>query len=78
MKILKNSTTGEQRPLIKCGIALCDKVIHIGDDMGYDKNYDVFCKCCSNDMFVKRGTIDNDWISGDGEWEEVEKDEGII
>ena len=72
MKILKNKNTGEEIPLIKCGVSLCDEVIHIGDTMGYDTNYDVFCAECSVDMFVKRGTIDDDWISGDGVWEEIE------
>ena len=72
MKILKNKNTGEERPLIRCGITRCDKVIHIGDAMGYNKNYDVFCEDCSNDLFVARGQIDNDWISGDSGWEEIE------
>ena len=75
MKILKNSTTGEERPLIRCGMSLCDGVIHIGDEMGYDKNYDVFCSECSDDLFVARGTVDDDWISGDTGWEEVEESE---
>jgi len=74
MKILKNSTTGEERPLIRCGITRCNKVIHIGDEMGYNKNYDVFCKDCSNDLFVTRGEVDDDWISGDIGWEEIEEE----
>ena len=72
MKILKNSSTGEERPLIRCNVPLCDEIIHIGDTMGYDKNYDVFCEDCSSDLFVRRGTIDDDWISGDFGWEEIE------
>ena len=72
MNILKNQNTGEERPLIRCGITACNKVIHIGDEMGYDKNYDVFCESCSNDLFVARGQIDDDWISGDEGWEEIE------
>jgi hypothetical protein len=72
-KILKNSSTGEERPLIKCGVPLCGEIIHIGDTMGYDSNYDVFCEGCSDDMFVKRGTIDDAWISGDDGWEEIEE-----
>ena len=70
-KILKNSSTGEERPLIKCGVPLCGEIIHLGDTMGYDSNYDVFCESCSDDMFVKRGTIDDAWISGDDGWEEI-------
>ena len=73
MKILKNKYTNEERPLIKCNVPLCDEIIHIGDTMGYDKNYDVFCNDCSDDMYVKRGIIDNDWISGDDGWEEIEE-----
>jgi hypothetical protein len=73
MKILKNKTTGEERPLIRCGITYCNQVIHIGDSMGYDKNYDVFCESCSDDLFVSRGQIDDDWISGDNGWEEVDE-----
>ena len=73
MKILKNSNTGEERPLIRCNVPLCDEIIHIGDTMGYDSNYDVFCKDCSSDFFVKKGTIDDDWISGDFGWEEIEE-----
>ena len=72
MKILKNRDTGEERPLIRCNVPLCDEIIHIGDTMGYDKNYDVFCEDCSSDLFVRRGTIDDDWISGDFGWEEIE------
>ena len=72
MNILKNQNTGEERPLIRCGMAACNKVIHIGDTMGYDKNYDVFCKECSNNLFVARGEINDDWISGDEGWEEIE------
>ena len=72
MKILKNKNTGEERPLIRCGVPRCKKVIHIGDTMGYDKNYDVYCNECSFDLFVKRGSIDDDWISGDEGWEEIE------
>ena len=70
MKILKNKTTGEKRPLIRCGITFCNQVIHLGDSMGYDKNYDVFCGDCSDSLFVARGVIDDDWISGDDFWEE--------
>ena len=73
VKILRNKHTSELRPLIRCGISDCFKVIHIGDNMGYDKNYDVFCESCSDDLFVKRGTIDDDWISGDTGWEEIEE-----
>ena len=73
MKMLKNQNTGEERPLYRCGISKCDTIIHLGDSMGYDKNYDVFCNDCSDDMYVKRGIIDNDWISGDDGWEEIEE-----
>ena len=75
MKILKNKNTGEERPLIRCGVPRCNKVIHIGDTMGYDKNYDVYCNECSFDLFVMRGSIDDDWISGDIGWEEVTEGE---
>ena len=73
LRMLKNKNTGEERPLIRCGITRCNKVIHIGDSMGFDKNYDVFCKDCSDDLFVARGEIDDDWISGDTGWEEIEE-----
>ena len=75
MKMLKNKNTGEERPLIRCGITRCDKVIHIGDAMGYNKNYDVFCEECSGDLFVARGEANDDWISGDPGWEEVDVEE---
>ena len=73
--ILRNSNTGEERPLIRCGLTGCSRVIHLGEEMGYDKNYDVFCKSCSANLFVASGQIDDDWISGDEGWEEVEKGE---
>ena len=76
MKILKNQNTGEERPLYKCGISKCDTVIHLGDSMGYDKNYDVYCESCSDDLFVARGQIDDDWINGECGWDEVDEGEG--
>ena len=72
LRMLKNKNTGEERPLIRCGITRCNQVVHLGEEMGYDKNYDVFCEGCSDDMFVARGEIDDDWISGDIGWAEID------
>lgn len=70
--ILKNKHTSEERPLIKCNA--CYEVLHIGDTIGHNDNYDVFCVDCSEDRYVRRGIIDDDWISGDDGWEEIEKE----
>ena len=74
MKMLKNKNTGEKRPLIRCQIHKCNKIIHIGDKMGYDDNYNVYCLDCSYDMFNARGQVDDDWISGDIGWEEIDEE----
>ena len=37
--ILKNKHTSEERPLIKCNA--CYEVLHIGDTIGHNDNYDV-------------------------------------
>ena len=71
--ILKNSETGEERPMVRCGMIACNRVIHLGEDILYDSNYDVYCDDCEDECgFVQRGTLDDDWISGDCGWEEVE------
>ena len=71
--ILKNETTGEIRPMVKCGMSACNRVIHLGESISYNSNYDVYCDDCEDDCgFVQRATLDDDWISGDCGWEEIE------
>ena len=71
--ILKNETTGEIRPMVRCGMSACNRVIRLGESISYNSNYDVYCDDCEDDCgFVQRATLDDDWISGDCGWEEVE------
>ena len=36
--ILKNETTGEIRPMVRCGMSACNRVIHLGESISYNSN----------------------------------------